>query len=567
MAATLDQSTVQDFATEIGIVQSPRSSLDDSPSFVYLHATCRKCHHWYNKHKIPNPFPRYQKFDLECPKCHKKLFRVGTQSSQDSFMTQETDIPSDRPPSINLASIQSVLDSDSPSSSRIRPNARRVPTEASLGTLFAEPINDEEAEDVASESLDNPEGDSEEMRPELQLDLLGIHALRDSAPVFNQPIQDIDDANAMDEVRLAEQDLTTAPGGMINERIPEGPHSSSLGPPVSTLTNEASVLKARRHRLTKGKIRSLSRKVSLFVKNKVGRILSFGTRRRITPDAQPSENSATTVPAEGTVDEIDPEAFGPHEAPGPQETAPTLDVALQTANVTNGQHPGLIVPPTGPTRTRSISAPEEILQPSEGVSTALTKDEYRRELREEKTRQAKERELQHRRCPCWPHCECYPDGARRLRDRAHTMPSKPLICISSVRDGLRNDEFYREIQHLAQQVRTQRADRGSSDGTSQAGPSADHAPSQAPTWDSLGTTISGNPLSYGSTASIEGDSFPPPGIATNPLINTDLIAETLGDEDQAHTPRQTDYADEILMHVGGQHDSDNADTDGANQRN
>lgn len=563
MAATLDQTTVQDPATESGIVQSPRSSLDDPPSFVYLHATCRKCHHWYNKHKIPNPFPRYQNFDLECPKCHKKLFRVGTQSSQDSFMTQETDIPSGRPPSIDLASIQSVLDNNSHSSSRIRLLTLRVQTERALDTVFAEPIDDEEPED-ASESLDNPEGDPEEMRPDPQLDLLGIDALRDSTPVFNQSVQDIDDAHPMDEIRLAEQNSTPAPGGMTNERIPEGPHSSSLGP-VSTLTNEVLVLKTRRHRLTKGKIRSLPRKVSLFLKNKVGRILSFGTRRRTTPDTQPSENSATTVQAEGTVDEIDPEAFGPHKAPDSQETAPTSDVAVQAANATTGQLPGLTVPPTRTTRTRSTSAPEEILQSPENIPTALTKDEYRRKLREEKTRQARERELEHRQCHCRPHCGCHPDGPRRRLDRAYTMPSMPLICISSVRDGPGNDEFYREIQHLAQQARARRANRGSSDGTSQAGPSADHAASQAPTWDSLATTLSGNALPYESTASTEGDSFLPPGIATSPPINTDLIAETLGDEDQARTPRQTDYVDEILMHVGRQHDdSNNAN---ANQRN
>jgi hypothetical protein len=124
-STTLAQQNVQDFAIESDIAPSspsPRSSIDESPSFVYLHATCRKCHHWYNKHKIPSSFPKSQTFELECPMCHTKLFRVGTQSSQDSFMTQDTDVPESRPPSVDLNAVERLLSYES---SQLPPRIRR----------------------------------------------------------------------------------------------------------------------------------------------------------------------------------------------------------------------------------------------------------------------------------------------------------------------------------------------------------------------------------------------------------------------------------------------------------
>jgi hypothetical protein len=88
---------------------TPPESDEDLASFVYIHGTCRKCNHWFNKQKMPCPLPGGQRFDLTCPKCQTPLFRIGTQSSQESFMTQETISVPTRCPSVDVDSIQSIL--------------------------------------------------------------------------------------------------------------------------------------------------------------------------------------------------------------------------------------------------------------------------------------------------------------------------------------------------------------------------------------------------------------------------------------------------------------------------
>jgi len=154
------------------------------------------------------------------------------------------------------------------------------------------------------------------------------------------------------------------------------------------------------------------------------------------------------------------------------------------------------------------------------------------------------------------------------------MPSRPLIEIISVRDALRNDDIYHDVQHLAQQARRHHEARNSSPEISQADPAPSQMPSQTSTWtNSLETTMNGTSRSQESDVLTREDSF-----EQNVRLTTDIETEATADEDQNPTPRQEDWpdlsdgatrnmVDEDILFMGGQYDDSNIQTDRANQRN
>lgn len=58
-----------------------------------FHASCAKCHHFFNHIRIDLPGGPGEKFDAICPVCQKIHFRLGGTSTQESLLSQETMLP------------------------------------------------------------------------------------------------------------------------------------------------------------------------------------------------------------------------------------------------------------------------------------------------------------------------------------------------------------------------------------------------------------------------------------------------------------------------------------------
>lgn len=60
---------------------------------IPFHATCGRCHHFFNQIRVSLPNGPDDKVDVICPVCHKLHCRLGGASTQDSFLSQETVTP------------------------------------------------------------------------------------------------------------------------------------------------------------------------------------------------------------------------------------------------------------------------------------------------------------------------------------------------------------------------------------------------------------------------------------------------------------------------------------------
>lgn len=80
-------------------------SLSSSPSFepvaranestIPFHASCPKCHHFFNQVPLSIPTRPVDKVDVICPVCHHLVCRLGRNYSQESLFSQETALEPD----------------------------------------------------------------------------------------------------------------------------------------------------------------------------------------------------------------------------------------------------------------------------------------------------------------------------------------------------------------------------------------------------------------------------------------------------------------------------------------
>jgi hypothetical protein len=470
-------------------------------------------------------------------------------------MTQVTDVPSVLRRSTDLASIQGILSGNSGSS----PNPR-------LSTHLPEALLENALDSTAlSTEAQHPEGQDQAESPLNQANTAdtsrGSQGPSQQITLLN-PVNPVMHENtslgSKGEAQDIQQHLNPREGLLNNERPSD---ATSHRKPNTNVVSSPEEPKARKSHLSKSKTRTVgqfSHRLSEFIKNTIRHLVLIKNHRRgpsstVTSGILPLTHQENDSRDQTMNSDVRTQEFV-------FNTIQDVGDSIHNADLQRG----LRVPATGSSRLRSRSAPQQITPTTDNSSNPSTKDAIRRQIREEKSRQARQRELESRRCPCWPHCPCYPDGPRRPLERAHSMPPNPLIHVPGVRDTLRTDDIYREVQQISRRIQGHLPEHHSPRNIDA---QSSQAESQTSTWtDSLETTLGDSTRSDQSMASNRIDQ--PTGRARHALLHTDFETETVRDEDENSTPRQTHpefadtatngavngFADEILQGIGDQHE-------------